>query len=84
MAENGVEYATAIRNSTLQRGEYSMAYGSYYMPSLAYGTPSMTLSYTEYEEINRPVVASILPNMDIVRGAARKVVLGWETYSGLG
>jgi hypothetical protein len=45
MKEKWLAYAMAIINSTLQRGECSMAYGAYYMPSLAYGTPSTTLSY---------------------------------------
>jgi hypothetical protein len=45
MKEKGLDYAMAIRNSNLQRGECSMAYGAYYMPSLAYGTPTTTLSY---------------------------------------
>jgi hypothetical protein len=45
LKEKGLAYAMAIRNSTLQRGECSMAYGVYYMPSLAYGTPETTLSY---------------------------------------
>jgi hypothetical protein len=40
MMKKGLDYAMAIRNSTLQRGECSMAYGEYYMPSMAYGTPS--------------------------------------------
>jgi hypothetical protein len=39
MMKKGLDYATAIRNSTLQRGEYSMAYGAYYMPSMVYDTP---------------------------------------------
>jgi hypothetical protein len=44
MKEKGLDYPTAIRNSTLQHEECSMAYGAYYMPILAYGTPSTTLS----------------------------------------
>jgi hypothetical protein len=34
MKEKGLAYAMAIRNSTLQGGECSMAYGAYYLPSL--------------------------------------------------
>jgi hypothetical protein len=74
----------AIRNSTLQRGECSMAYGAYYMPSLVYGTPATTLSYKECEDVQRAVVATILPKMGIVRNAARKVVFGSAKYCGLG
>jgi hypothetical protein len=84
MKEKGLAYAMAIRNSTLQRGECSMAYGAYYLPSLAYGTPATTLSYNECEDVQGAVVAAILPRMGIVRNAARKVVFGSSKYCGLG
>jgi hypothetical protein len=84
MKEKGLAYAMVIRNSTLQRGECSMAYGAYYMPSLAYGTPATTLSYKECEDFQRAVVAAILPKMGIVRNVARKVVFGSAKYCGLG
>jgi hypothetical protein len=75
----------AIRNSTLQRGECSMAYGAYYLPSLAYGTPATsTLSYKECEDVQRAVIAVILPKIGIVRKAARKVVFVTSKYGGLG
>jgi hypothetical protein len=45
MKEKGMAYTMVIRNSTLQRGECSMAYGAYYMPSLVYGTSATTLSH---------------------------------------
>jgi hypothetical protein len=79
-----LDYATAIIKSTLQRGECSMTYDAYYMPSLAYGTPETTLSYKECEDIQRAVVAAIIPKMGIVRNAARKVVFRSATYCGLG
>jgi hypothetical protein len=84
MKEKWLAYEMAIINSTLQRGECSMAYGAYYMPSLAYGTPATTLSYKECEDVQRAVVAAILPKMGIVRNAARKVVFGSAKYCGLG
>jgi hypothetical protein len=84
MNEKGLAYAMAIRNSTLQRGECSMVYGAYYLPSLAYGTPATTLSYKECEDVQRAVIAAILPKMGIVRNAARKVVFGTAKYGGLG
>jgi hypothetical protein len=60
MMEKGVDYTMAIINITLQRGECSMDYGAYYMPSLAYGTPATTLAYKKCEDIQRPVVGKIL------------------------
>jgi hypothetical protein len=59
MMEKGSDCATAIRNNILYRGEYSMAHGAYYMPSLVYGTPSTTLSYKEFEDVQWAVVAVI-------------------------
>jgi hypothetical protein len=61
-----------------------MAYGAYYLPSLAYGTPVTTLSYKECEDVQRAVIAAILPKMGIVRNAARKVVFGTAKYGVLG
>jgi hypothetical protein len=84
MNEKGLAYAMAIRNSTLQRGECSMSYGAYYLPSLAYGTPVTTLSYNECEDVQRAVMAEILPKMGIVRNATRKVVFRTAKYGGLG
>jgi hypothetical protein len=84
MHEKGLAYAMAIRNSTLQRGECSMVYGAYYLPRLAYGTPATTLSYKECEDVQRAVIAEILPKMGIGRNAAQKVVFGTAKYGGLG
>jgi hypothetical protein len=83
MNEKGLAYTMAIRNSTLQCGECSMAYGAYYLPILAYGTPATTLSYKECEDVPRAAIAAILPKMGIVRNAARKVVFGTAKYGGL-
>jgi hypothetical protein len=43
-----------------------------------------TLSYKECEDVQLSVVAAILPNVGIVRNAARKVVFGSAKYCGLG
>jgi hypothetical protein len=76
--EKGLDYATVISNSTLQRGECSMAYGAYYMPILAYGTPATTLSYKECEDVQRAVVAAILsspmPQGKLFSGRQKKLV----------
>jgi hypothetical protein len=82
--EKGLVYAMAIRNITLQRGECSMAYGAHYLPILAYGTPATILSYKECDDVQRAVIAAILPKMGIVRNVARKVLFGTAKYGGLG
>jgi hypothetical protein len=69
MNEKGLAYAMDIRNSTLQRGECSMAYGAYYLHSLEYGIPATNLSYKECEDVQRSVIAAILPKMGIVHNA---------------
>jgi hypothetical protein len=84
MMKKGLDYATAMTNITLQCVECSMAYGAYYMPSLAYGTPETTLSYKECEDVQRAVAAVVLPKMGSVRNAASKVVFGSAKYCGLG
>jgi hypothetical protein len=84
MKEKGLADAMVIRKSTLQREECSMAYGAYYLLSLAYGTPATTFSYKECEDVKRAVIAAILPKMGFVRNAARKVLFGTAKYGGLG
>jgi hypothetical protein len=46
--------------------------------------PNIPLSYKECEDVQRAVIAVILPKMGIVRNAARKVVFGTAKYGGLG
>jgi hypothetical protein len=61
-----------------------LAYNSYYMASLSYGTAATSLDIKEYEEIQRPVVNAILPKMGINRNTARSVVFDTSKYGGLG
>jgi hypothetical protein len=69
-------YSEAITSGSLQRGEIAIAYNSYYMASIYYGTAETSLTYKECEEIQRPVVNAILPKMGINRNTARTVVFG--------
>jgi hypothetical protein len=66
MIYKGAAYTEAITNSTLQLGECSIMYGAYYMPSLAYGTPDSSPTTKECEDIQRAVVAAILPKIGMV------------------
>jgi hypothetical protein len=77
-------YSEAIIGISLQRGESSMVYNSYYMASISYGTAATLLTYKECEEIQRPAVNAILPKMGINRNTARTVVFGTSKYRGLG
>jgi hypothetical protein len=83
MLNKGVAYVEAIVTTTLQRGECSIAYGAYYMPSLVYDTPGASLTNNECEDIHRPVVLAILPKMGVVRNTARAVVFRPSQYCGL-
>jgi hypothetical protein len=76
-------YSEAIIISSLQRGKNAMAYNSYYMASISYGTAATSLNYKECEEIQRPVVNAILPKMGINRNTARTAVFGTSKYGGL-
>jgi hypothetical protein len=51
MQEKSEAYGEVIRWSLLQRGESSTAYNCYYMPSIAYGTPTTTLSLKECDDL---------------------------------
>jgi hypothetical protein len=84
MIDKAILYSNAIRNSTIWRWESAVAYNSFYMPSLGYGVPATTLIKEECEDIQRPVVNTILPKMGIARSAPRKVVFGTKQYGGLG
>jgi hypothetical protein len=68
----------------LNRGEGLLAYNSYYMASLSYGTAATSLDIKQCEEILRPVVNTILPKMGINRKTARSVVFGTSKYGRLG
>jgi hypothetical protein len=45
------EYSEATVSSSLKRGESSMAYNSYYMARLSYGTAAASPDVKECEEI---------------------------------
>jgi hypothetical protein len=64
----------------MRRCKIGMAYNSFYMPSLGYGTPATTLTQKECEEIQRPAVNAILPKMGIARSALRAVVFGTSQF----
>jgi hypothetical protein len=49
-----------------------------------YGTPSMTLTKKDCEEIQKPVVNDILPKMGIARSDPRAVVFRTAQFGGLG
>jgi hypothetical protein len=51
MLDKGVAYTDDITNSTLKRGECSIVYSTYCIPSLAYGTPASSLMTKECEDI---------------------------------
>jgi hypothetical protein len=54
------------------------------MKSIGYGTPSTSLSYQECNDMQKPVVNSILPKMGFNRNTARAVVFGTSHHGGIG
>jgi hypothetical protein len=61
-----------------------MAYSSYYMDSLSYGTTATSLNIKDCDAIQKPVVNAILPKMGVNRHTANTVVFGTRKYGGLG
>jgi hypothetical protein len=84
MKYNEKEYIKAIISSTLNRGEGLLAYNSYYMASLSYCTAAASLNLKECEELQRPVVNTILPKMGVNRNTSRSMVFGTSKYGRLG
>jgi hypothetical protein len=84
MKEKAILFGEAIMSSTIWREESGMTYNAFYMPSLGYGTPIMTLTKKDCEETQRPVLNAILPKMGIARTAPRAVVFGTSQFGGLG
>jgi hypothetical protein len=66
------------------RGESGMAYNAFYMPSVGYGTPAVTLTKQDFEEIQKPVLNAILPKMGIARSALRAVIFGTAQFGEMG
>jgi hypothetical protein len=76
-------YSEAFDRSKLWKSEASLAYKAFYMNIIGYGTPSTSLSYQDYDDMQKPVVNSILPKMGINRKVARAVVLRTSQHGGL-
>jgi hypothetical protein len=83
MTEKVSLYATAIHRSSVRKGEYGLAYKSFYLPSIVYGTPATTVSQQECYDIQKPVVNAILPKIGISIKAHRSVVFGTAQFGGL-
>jgi hypothetical protein len=77
-------YSEAVDSSKLWKSEAILAYNAFYMKIIGYGTPSTSMSYQECDNMQKPVVNSILPKMGIHRKAARAVVFGTSQHGGLG
>jgi hypothetical protein len=84
MIKKSVLFGEAIMGSSLWRSESAIAYNSFYLPSLGYGMCKTRLSLQECEDIQRPVINTILQKMGIHRKAARAVVFGTAKFGGLG
>jgi hypothetical protein len=77
-------YGEAVDRSKLWKSEARLAYNAFHMKNIGYGTPATSLTYKECDNMQKPVINSILPKMGINRKAARAVVLGTSHHEGLG
>jgi hypothetical protein len=59
-------------------------YNAFFMKSIRYGTSSTSLAYKECDNMQKPVVNSILTKVGINRKAARVVVFGTAQHGGIG
>jgi hypothetical protein len=84
MNEKASLYATAITRSSVWKGESGLAYNTFYLPSIGYGTPVTTLSQQECYDIQKQVINAIFPKMGIGRKAHRSAVFGTAQFGGLG
>jgi hypothetical protein len=53
----------AIGSSTMWKSEASSVYNAFHMKSSGYGIPATSLSHIEYNDMQKPIVNSILPKM---------------------
>jgi hypothetical protein len=83
MTEKASLHATAIQRSSVWKGESGLAYNSFYLPSIGYGTPATTLTQQECYNIQTPVVNAIFQKMGIHRKAHRSIVLSTAQFCGL-
>jgi hypothetical protein len=83
MKEKAVLFVEASMGFSFWRSESAVAYNSFYLPSLGYGMCATTLSFQEFEDIQRPVVNTILPKMGFNRKSARSVVFRTAQFGGL-
>jgi hypothetical protein len=77
-------YSEAVDSSKLCRSEASLAYNTFYMKSIGYGTSATSLSYQDCDNMQKPVVNSKFPKMGISRKSARAVMFGTFQHGGLG
>jgi hypothetical protein len=77
-------YSEATDSIILWKSEAKLDYNTFYMKSIGYGTPSTSLSYQECDDMQKPIVNSILLQMGINRKAARAVVFVTSHHGGLG
>jgi hypothetical protein len=84
MQEKAVLFGEETMGFSLWKSESDAACNSFYLPSLGYGMCAIMLSTKECEEIKRPVINAILPEMGINRKAPRAIVFGTAQFGGLG
>jgi hypothetical protein len=84
MMDNIRLYSEAVDRSTLCKSEAILAYNAFYMNNIGYGTPATSLAYQECDNMQKPVINSILPKMGINRKVVRVVVFKTSQHGGLG
>ena len=77
-------WLSAIREASLTRREALAAYESIWFPSLSYGLETTNLSFTELNNLQKPIINHLLPILGYNRHFPRAVVYGSKHFGGLG
>jgi hypothetical protein len=77
-------FAKGCIKAPMTRYEASTAYWSMWFTSLTFGFSSTTLTYTQLDSIQRPMMNAILPKMGYSSKTTKDVVFGPSKYLGMG
>ena len=83
MEKKSSTWLTAIKAAQLTKQEAQAAYEMMWFPSLSYGLGTTNLSYNELNNLQKPIINHILPQLGYNRHLPRAVVFGCPKFGGL-
>jgi hypothetical protein len=82
--EKSRRFAKGCIKAPMTRYEASTAYWTMWLPSLTFGFSSTTMTHTQLDSIQRPMMNAILPKMGYSSKTTRDIVFGPNKYLGIG